>query len=335
MPADAAEHTDAGAQDSEPGSPQGSGRPQRVDSKTEFSSADWPAGISEAVLGGKLFSRSGLRAHVQITVGLSTLLGLDEEPGDLAGHGPVSAQTARDLAFGLGSTWRRLVTDPLSGALLDYGRTTYRPPAALADHVRARDVTCRTPNCTRPATSCDLDHVISWPAGATSENNLQTKCDIDHRLKHEGGWRHQISTDPQHPPGTVIMISPTGHVYVSHPHDYTDSWSESSPGPGYFAALIGQAQSDERRTSETQNRGEDAAQHQTMQSQAVPYQSAQNQRTQKGGTQNQGAQHKGGQHKGGQHEVGQHEGAQNENAQHEDARNGETPWDRSTEHPPF
>jgi hypothetical protein len=169
-------------------------------------------------------SRTGVRAHVQVTISLETLLGLDEAPGELAGHGPITANTARDLAFSHGSTWRRLVTDPITGYLLDYGRKTYRPPTALADHVRARDVTCRTPNCTRPAASCDLDHVISWPAGTTSEINLATECDHDHRLKHEGHWSHQVSADPAHPPGTIIMISPTGHVYLSYPYTYTDPW---------------------------------------------------------------------------------------------------------------
>jgi hypothetical protein len=129
---------------------------------------------------------------------------------------------ARDLAFEAGSTWRRLVTDPRSGQLLDYGRTTYRPPVGLAEFVKARDMTCRTPTCTRPATNCHLDHVISWPAGATSQDNLQAKCDHDHRLKHEGRWRHQASTDPRHPPGTIIITSPTGHVYLSHRHVYTE-----------------------------------------------------------------------------------------------------------------
>lgn len=77
-----------------------------------------------------------------------------------------------------------------------------------------------------PASKCDLDHVISCPAGATSEHNLEAKCDIDYRLKHEGRRSHQFSTDPLEPPGTIVLISPTGHVYLSHPHDYTDPWPE-------------------------------------------------------------------------------------------------------------
>jgi hypothetical protein len=67
---------------------------------------------------------------VQVTVGLTTLLGLDELPGDLAGYGPIPAHLARQIAADPNSTWRRLLTDARSGTLLDYGRTTYRPPAA-------------------------------------------------------------------------------------------------------------------------------------------------------------------------------------------------------------
>src|SRR6266511_96609 len=65
------------------------------------------------------------------------LMGLTEHGAELAGYGPIPAQVARELAAD--GTWRRLLTDPVSGHLLDYGRTTYRPPAALADFIRARD----------------------------------------------------------------------------------------------------------------------------------------------------------------------------------------------------
>jgi hypothetical protein len=175
-------------------------------------------------------SRSaGLRAHINVTVGLETLLGLNEDTADLAGHGPITAPLARALAFAEDSTWRRLITDPVTGYLLDYGRTTYRPPAALADHIRARDMTCRMPNCDRPATACDLDHLIAYPAGTTCEENLCAACRRDHRLKHEGQWQHHLSTDPTHPPGTTVIISPTGHVYLSHPYNYTTPDGHAAP----------------------------------------------------------------------------------------------------------
>ncbi len=40
----------------------------------------------------------GLRRSVQVTVALSTLLGLDEQPGELAGSGPIPASVARRIA---------------------------------------------------------------------------------------------------------------------------------------------------------------------------------------------------------------------------------------------
>ena len=76
-------------------------------------------------------AQHGRRPAIQVTVALSTLLGRDQQPAELAGYGPIPADTARDLAFDPTSTWTRLVTDPC-GRLLDVGTTTYRPPAAMA-----------------------------------------------------------------------------------------------------------------------------------------------------------------------------------------------------------
>jgi hypothetical protein len=73
-------------------------------------------------------------------------------------------------------TWHRLITDP-TGRLIDYGTTTYRPPADLTRFVTARDQTCTFPGCTRPARRCDLDHGIPASAGdATSADNLAVLC---------------------------------------------------------------------------------------------------------------------------------------------------------------
>jgi Domain of unknown function (DUF222) len=98
---------------------------------------------------------------VSVIVPITMLLGLDEQPGELVGHGPIPADLAREIAAE--GAWRRLLTDPASGSLLDYGRTTYTPPAGLADFVRARDMHCRFPTCGQRATTADLDHTIPYP----------------------------------------------------------------------------------------------------------------------------------------------------------------------------
>jgi hypothetical protein len=155
----------------------------------------------------------GLRPQVQVTVALSTLLGLDEQPGELAGHGPIPAELARYLAADPAGTWRRLVTDPVTGDLLDYGRTTYRPPADLTDFIVARDRHCRFPGCGRAARRCDLDHRVPWEAGGTTNPaNLSALCRRHHVMKHQAGWSYQITEDH-----STMWLSPTGHRYVSRP----------------------------------------------------------------------------------------------------------------------
>ncbi|MBA3744334.1 MAG: DUF222 domain-containing protein [Sporichthya sp.] len=64
---------------------------------------------------------------VQLTVKLSTLLGLDRHPGDLAGWGPAHAEHARDLAQKLSAgQWRFAVVDA-EGQLVRSGLTPARP----------------------------------------------------------------------------------------------------------------------------------------------------------------------------------------------------------------
>ena len=136
-----------------------------------------------------------------------------ESVGTVASRGserqgvPVPAAVVTALATG--GTWRRLVTDPLSGTVIDVGRTRYRPPAALADLVRARDASCTHPGCERPARGCDLDHIRPWEAGgATSLENLTSLCRAHHRLKHTPGWA--LTRTPH---GALIWRTPTGARY--------------------------------------------------------------------------------------------------------------------------
>lgn len=146
-------------------------------------------------------------AAVAVTVDLPTLLGLAEHPGELAGYGPIPAGLARSLAAD--ASWRRLVTDPVEGTLLDYGRRTYAPPAALAEFVRARDRSCRFPGCRVPAARCDLDHVRPFEAGGTtSAANLVTLCRRHHRLKTFTGWTLALDTG-----AGVSWTSPAGRTY--------------------------------------------------------------------------------------------------------------------------
>lgn len=151
------------------------------------------------------------RPNIQVTVALSTLLGLDDQPGDLAGYGPIDADTARRIAAD--GTWRRLLTDPVSGALLDYGRTVYQPPADLREFILARDPVCGFIGCLRPARRCQLDHLVEWQdGGRTAANNLQPECLRHHICKTVGGWTVTRADD-----GSTTWTSPAGKTYTTPP----------------------------------------------------------------------------------------------------------------------
>ena len=146
----------------------------------------------------------GRPVTLNLTLDLPTFLGLDEKPGILAGYGEIPASTARLLATD--AKWRRFITDPLTGNLLDYGRTTYEPPQALVDFIVARDRRCRFPGCRQPARVCDIDHAIPWEEGGeTSKENLGLLCRRHHRMKTHGGWKLISFAD-----GSCEWTSPEG-----------------------------------------------------------------------------------------------------------------------------
>jgi hypothetical protein len=175
------------------------------------------------------------KIRVDVTVALSTLMGLDELPGEVAGLGPIPAEQARALAAG--GVWRRLVTDPLTGAVLDVGRARYRPPAGLAEHVLARDGSCAAPGCTVPSHRCDLDHTTEFygaPAngspvrGTTSAGNLGPLSDRCHRLKTDGGFvLRQVA------PGVFEWRTPAGMAYRVIPGEHGRTEKLSARRSGY------------------------------------------------------------------------------------------------------
>jgi hypothetical protein len=176
------------------------------------------------LLTGRATAPAATRVHV--TVPLATVLGGDQ-PGELAGVGPIPPTMARQAAAD--GVWRWLATAD-DGTAVDAGRRSYRPPAALADLIRGRDQTCRFPGCRQPAHRCDLDHTIAYPAGSTSADNLITLCRHHHRLKHAGGW-----TVRQHPRGHLTWTAPTGHTYTTRPHAHPPPEDQQQPGPSRAA----------------------------------------------------------------------------------------------------
>jgi hypothetical protein len=86
-----------------------------------------------------------------------------------------------------------MVTDPLTGHLLDYGRTTYLP-APLRTFTLARDGGCRVPGCTTTsARRLQMDHADPFPEGPSDPANTGAACLPHHQLKTSGLLRIENS----------------------------------------------------------------------------------------------------------------------------------------------
>lgn len=153
------------------------------------------------------------RPVINVTVSITTLLGLDDEPGMLSGDNPIPADLARDIALLPGSTWHRLLTDK-HGQFLELSTTSYQPTKPIWRTVVARDRTCVWPGCCRPSVESQLDHRNPYPDGDTSTTNLWPLCLRHHRAKHTQGYTCWIEPD-----GTYCFQTRHGVILRSHPSE--------------------------------------------------------------------------------------------------------------------
>jgi hypothetical protein len=167
----------------------------------------------------------GRRPSINVVVSVDTLLGLDDHPAHLTGYGPITAQTARRLAAEESGTWRRLLTDPDSGALLDIG-DRYRPAQRLRDFVSARDDVCTFPTCNQPGYRCEYEHTTSFSeGGSTCRCNGALACRRHNQCKLDTGWGYL-----RNPDGSFTWTTDTGHNYTSTPTiQWSSKKSEATP----------------------------------------------------------------------------------------------------------
>ncbi|MEH3155883.1 MAG: DUF222 domain-containing protein [Gordonia paraffinivorans] len=170
-----------------------------------------------------------VRPAFHIVVNLSTLLGLDDQPGYLDGRGIIDADTMRAL---LADAQREFLRrdDPAHAAR---AASTYVPSKKLDAMVRAGELCCTFPGCSAPAWSVDLDHTDPFdhrnPAGGgkTTRSNLKPLCRFHHRIKtFDKRWR-----DYQTPLGEAFFQSPTGHMFLGNAYTAVDIFPALGP-PG-------------------------------------------------------------------------------------------------------
>ncbi|SDQ27694.1 HNH endonuclease signature motif containing protein [Microbacterium sp. cf332] len=147
-----------------------------------------------------------IRARVQVAITAETLAGSDEHPAEVVGAGLIDADTARLLA-GQTREWDRLFIDPITRTPLEVD--TYRPTAAMAKLLKARDQHCRFPGCRLAAIRCEIDHTRDYAlSGHTHLANLAHLCQRHHSMKQFTSWHvRQVGG------GVLEWTSPGGRIY--------------------------------------------------------------------------------------------------------------------------
>ena len=141
-----------------------------------------------------------------------TLLGVGEEAAILRGYGPIDPATAAQLTAEA-TSWRRILTDPITGRILATDPRDYRPTAAMIDHARLVHPECVFPGCTVPSEQADMDHTEDHAyGGGTIPENLAPLSPGHHRAKHHTRWQFVQNGDD-----TLTATSPAGHVYTVRP----------------------------------------------------------------------------------------------------------------------
>ncbi|MET9275011.1 DUF222 domain-containing protein [Kribbella sp. NPDC003557] len=192
-------------------------------------------------LGRRLPDQHRRRPHIEVLVPITTLLGMDDDPCELTGYGPIPADMARRIATN--GTWRRLLTDPTNGTVLEAATTRHDPGVLVTETLLARHPVCAWPGCNRTSRECHRDHATPFAqSGQTHLAGLVPYCDYHHVIKDTPAWGW---TTTPHPDGSVTLTTPTGHRYTTvppargpiaprqppHPTDHPPSGHPSSPHP--------------------------------------------------------------------------------------------------------
>ncbi|WP_410787156.1 HNH endonuclease signature motif containing protein [Kribbella sp. C-35] len=164
-------------------------------------------------LGRRLPDQHRRRPHIEVVVPASSLLGLDDDPAELTGYGPIPADMARRIAAD--GTWRRLLTDPANGTVLEASTTRHDPGALVTETLLARHPVCAWPGCNRTSRDCDRDHLTPFTQSRrTTLTGLAPYCEYHHVIKDTPAWGW---TTTAHPNGSLTLTTPTGHRYTTIP----------------------------------------------------------------------------------------------------------------------
>jgi hypothetical protein len=174
-------------------------------------------------------ARTSTTAHT--VPGRTVVLNVHLTDTALTGHNPVGRWDegrcpiiTGQIREWLGAKGTTVIVRPVIDLADHVPVTAYEIPDRHRTRVILRDLTCRFPHCTRPATRCDIDHHRPYDQGGpTCPCNLVPLCRRHHRAKTHSTWRYETPL-----PATYLWTSPSGFRFRvdhrgTHPiHDTSD-----------------------------------------------------------------------------------------------------------------
>lgn len=157
---------------------------------------------------------TAVKTKLFVTVPVQLIAGqpVPVEQASIVGGDSIDPLTAKQM-FLNATSFRRVITDPVKGVVVDMDRRTYRPTRAQRDWLTLHHGTCTRDGCTHLAVDADLDHDRPWVRGGTTDlTQLRPLCPRDHTMRHRTRVRYRTRPDR-----TVQIVSPTGYASTAPP----------------------------------------------------------------------------------------------------------------------
>lgn len=196
--------------------PDGSPDPRTLEERQGDAMSQW-IGLGHAER--PMPSEGGERPQLVVTIGLEALtkgLGYGAMGPD---NLPIPVSEARRLACDCSIVPIVLSAESVP---LDIGRASRNIPSNIRRAVVNRDRGCAFPGCDRPASWCEVHHILEWRhGGETKTANLTLLCGSHHRLVHHSEWEVRMTSgfpeflpptwlDPDRNPRTNPIHRPPG-----------------------------------------------------------------------------------------------------------------------------
>ena len=175
----------------------------------------WASTYLAGLADGHVPKAAGRPIEVGITIGLRTILGLDDLPGELPGFGIIPRDVIATMIRREQPKLRLMVIDEQTGRLVYRAENSYRPTPDQVAQVRATYIFSVGPGSQIVATRADIDHVIAAPEGPTQIGNLVPYDRPWHIGKTKGQLSVTVDDD-----ASIHMTTVLGQSRTVTPCDY-------------------------------------------------------------------------------------------------------------------